>query len=231
MAKKDPASKRLAEMTAGANAPYTLNLLRAFDALLPKLNGAMPQLADLARVPKTEEARTNFSRLIVRTVQGVWCDFELNAHPAWKSPRPRPRDAAGEEIAARTWQIAARTWRPPPGLSERDLEELFFPWPVLGGSEQIQPQAHRRGRPRGRVKNREFQVFVRGLFLAAEWAGGRYTLEKNIREGTVIEAINILAPYLPAGFVPKNLPFSTLQRMKSTLPKRRKRGHHSRTKN
>jgi hypothetical protein len=223
MAKKDPASKQLAEMTAGANAPYTLNLLRAFDALLPKLNGAMPQLADLARVPKTEEARTNFSRLIVRTVQGVWSDFELNAHPAWKNLRPRPRDAASEEIAART----RRPWYPS-GLSERDLEELFWPWPldVLDGSEQIQPQAHRRGRPRGRVKNREFQVFVRGLFLAAQRAGGRYTLEKNIREGTVIEAINILAPYLPDGFVPKNLPFSTLQRIKS-----RKRGHHSRTKN
>jgi hypothetical protein len=225
MAKKDAASKRLAEMTAGAN---TLNLLRASDALLPKLNGAMPQLADLARVPKTEEARTNFSRLMVRTVQGVWSDFALSAHPAWKNPRPRPRDAASEEIAART----RRPWYPS-GLSERDLEELIWPWPldVLGGSEQIQPQAHRRGRPKGTIKNRAFQGFVRGLFLAAERAGGRYTLEKNIRKGTVIEAINILAPYLPDGFVPKNLPFSTLQRIKTTLPKRRKRGHHSRTKN
>ena len=221
MAKKDPASKRLAEMTAGANAPYTLNLLRAFDALLPKLNGAMPQLADLARVPKTEEARTNFSRLIVLTVRGVWSDFELSAHPAWKNPRPRPRDAASEEIAART----RRPWYPP-GLSERDLEELFWPHEVEEFTQNRPTRVHRRGRPRGRVKNREFQVFVRGLFLAAQRAGGRYTLEKNIREGTVIEAINILAPYLPDGFVPKNLPFSTLQRIKS-----RKRGHHSRTKN
>jgi hypothetical protein len=212
MAKKDPASKRLAEMTAGANAPYTL---KAFDALLPKLNGAMPQLADLARVPKTEEARTNFSRLIIRTLSGVWSDFELSAHPAWKNPRPRPRDAASEEIAART-----RTWYP-----SGDLEELL--WPHEVEFAQNRPtRVHRRGRPRGRVKNREFQVFVRGLFLAAQRAGGRYTLEKNIREGTVIEAINILAPYLPDGFVPKNLPFSTLQRIKS-----RKRGHHSRTKN
>jgi hypothetical protein len=43
---------------------------------------------------------------------------------------------------------------------------------------------------------------------------------------TLRDFAGLLAPYLPDGFVPKNLPFSTLQRIKS-----RKRGHHSRTKN
>jgi len=187
-------------------------------------NGVMQRLADLARVPKTEEAREYFSRLIVRTVQGVWSDFEfITRYPAWK--KPRPRNAASEEIAGRT----RRLWRPS-GVSERDLEELFWPLDVLGDSEQIQPQAHRRGRRRGTVKNPAFQVFVRGLFLAAVRAGGRYTLEKNMQKGTVIEAIDNLAPYLPDSFVPKNLPFSTLQRIKSTVSKLRD-GNRSRTKN
>src|SRR5262249_16816341 len=71
-------------------------------------NGVMQRLADLARVPKTEEAREYFSRHIDRGVQGVWIDFELSArYPAWKNPGPR--DAASEEIAART----RRFWRPP----------------------------------------------------------------------------------------------------------------------
>jgi hypothetical protein len=193
-----------------------LRRLQHKDVLLRQLqhDDVMRRLADLARVPKTEGAQENFSRLIVRTLSGVWSDFELSTrYPAWKNPRPR--DAASEELAARTW----RYLRHASGLSERDLEELF--WPLEGDSEQIQPQAHRRGRPRGTVKNRAFQVFVRGLFLAAVRAGGRYTLEKNIQKGTVIEAIDILAPYLPDGFVPKNLSFSTLQRIKSRLPKRR----------
>jgi hypothetical protein len=188
-------------------------------------NGVMQRLADLARVPKTEEAREYFSRLIVRGVQGVWSDFELSTRcPAWKNPGPR--DVASEELAARTW----RYLRHASGLSERDLEELFWPLDVLGDSEHIQPQAHRRGRRRGTVKNRAFQDFIRGLFLAAVRAGGRYTLEKNIQKGTVIEAIDILAPYLPDGFVPKNLPFSTLQRIKNTVSKLRN-GNRSRTKN
>jgi hypothetical protein len=76
-----------------------------------------------------------------------------------------------------------------------------------------------------------FQIFVRGLFEAAETSGGRFTVEKNIRQGTVSEAIDIPTPHLPGGFVPKNLPFSTLQRIKSGLTKRRNGGYRSWTKN
>jgi hypothetical protein len=45
MAKKDPASKRLAEEIARANARYTINLQRAFGDLLPKLQLAYGQPA------------------------------------------------------------------------------------------------------------------------------------------------------------------------------------------
>ena len=34
----------------------------------------------------------------------------------------------------------------------------------------------------------------------------------------MIEAIDILAPYLPRGFVPRNLPFSTVQKSKAHCP-------------
>jgi hypothetical protein len=190
----------------------------------------MRRLADLARVPKTEEAQEYFSRLIVRTLSAPWNDLEFRTrYPTWNYPGPR--DAASKDFAAHT---AAQTWRwlrHSSGLRERALEEFFWPLDVSADSERIQPQAHRRGRRPGTVKNPAFQSFVRGLFLAAERAGGRYTLEKNIGKGTGIEAIHILVPYLPDGFVPKNLPISTLQRIKSTLSKRRNRGYRSRTKN
>jgi hypothetical protein len=190
----------------------------------------MRRLADLARVPKTEEAREYFSRLIVRTLSGPWNDLEFRTrYPTRK--HPGPHDAASKDFAVRTAAQTLRWLRHSSGLSERDLEELFWPSDVSADSERIQPQALRRGRRPGTVKNRTFQSFVRGLFLAAERTGGRYTLEKNIGKGTVIEAIDILAPYLPDGFVPKNLPLSTLQRIKSTLSKRRNRGSRSRTKN
>jgi hypothetical protein len=50
-------------------------------------------------------------------------------------------------------------------------------------------------------------------------ARGGFTLEKNIPAGTLIEAIELLAPHLPRGFVPDPLPGSTLQRLKTWCDK------------
>jgi hypothetical protein len=70
------------------------------------------------------------------------------------------------------------------------------------------------GRRSGAVKDWIFQNFVWDLLLSTSTAGGRLKLEKNIRKGSLIEAIKMLAPNLPDGFVPDPLPGSTLQRLK-----------------
>jgi hypothetical protein len=57
-----------------------------------------------------------------------------------------------------------------------------------------------------------FAAFVVKLRRAARAAGGRLGLQKNIEKGPLLEAIKILAPHLPDGFVPKPMSTSTLQR-------------------
>jgi hypothetical protein len=94
--------------------------------------------------------------------------------------------------------------------------------PLGEEAERIKRRVHRRGRRAGTVKDRMFQIFVRDLLLATEACGGRLGFEKNIGKGRLVEAINILKPCLPKGFVPTPLPLSTLQRIKSQLAKRRR---------
>jgi hypothetical protein len=73
-------------------------------------------------------------------------------------------------------------------------------------------RADGRGRRPGRV-NWMFAAFVVKLRRAARAAGGRLGLQKNIEKGPLLEAIKIVAPHLPDGFVPKCLSASTLQRI------------------
>jgi hypothetical protein len=84
---------------------------------------------------------------------------------------------------------------------------------VREDTEPPRRRAHRSGRPRGTVKNRRFRVFLRELSRAAKVFGGRLGLQKNIPKGALLEAIEIVAPHLPDGFVPKSLSVSTLQRI------------------
>jgi hypothetical protein len=79
------------------------------------------------------------------------------------------------------------------------------------------PRAPQRGKPSGSVKNWIFQDFVFDLDMHATIAGGKLTLEKNIRSGTLIEAIKRLARHLPDGNVLKRLSPATLQRIKDLV--------------
>ena len=119
-------SRWMAVVMASGDERYKLLLSRL------QHDGVMRRLADLARVPETNGARENFSRLIVRTLAGPWSgNSELRIlYPAWKNPGPR--DAASEELDAR-WNAASLRWlRHHSGLSERDVEEIFWPLDVWG---------------------------------------------------------------------------------------------------
>jgi hypothetical protein len=72
-----------------------------------------------------------------------------------------------------------------------------------------------RGRRKGSIQNLTFQMFVCALLQDAENCGGKFTLQKNISKGTLMSAIELLAPYLPPGVIPKLLSPSTLQRIKN----------------
>jgi hypothetical protein len=75
---------------------------------------------------------------------------------------------------------------------------------------------HQRGRRTGDVKDLSFRQFVHYLLVVTEqWCGGTLTLDKNYEKGTLIEAIEVLRPYLPELAVPSPLPLETIQRVKA----------------
>ena len=88
--------------------------------------------------------------------------------------------------------------------------DLFFEW-VLGAAQPTRPRIHARGRPRGTIKNPIGERFVRRLWRAAEFSGGRLTIDKNYSSGTLKEALEILRAHLPSGGIVEDN--STLQRI------------------
>jgi hypothetical protein len=77
------------------------------------------------------------------------------------------------------------------------------------------PSTQKRGRREGTVSDKTFQDFVWDLLLAASVAGGDFTLDKNFKKGSLIDALDILRPYLPKGVMPNVLPLGTIQRIKT----------------
>jgi hypothetical protein len=85
---------------------------------------------------------------------------------------------------------------------------------ALGQEDPLEPRPRSTGgRP---VKDLTFRVFVQELLCAAELNGGRFTLSKSYGSGTLIEAIEMLRPHLPDGFVKRLVP-STLQYIRRDL--------------
>ena len=106
------------------------------------------------------------------------------------------------------------------GLEAIAYELVLFFSLIMGAPHPRHPNELRgrrrqRGEPPGKLKHPLFQHFVCALLITTRRSGGRFTLEKNIRTGTLIDAIKLLTPYLPEGVVPKRLPSSTLQRLKT----------------
>ena len=105
------------------------------------------------------------------------------------------------------------------GLEDTAYELVLLFSLVTGAPHPGYPYERRRRRQRGKtpgtLKDSIFQNFVCALLIFTRRSRGGFTLEKNIRKGTLIKAIKMLAPYLPNGFVPKRLPTSTLQRLKT----------------
>jgi len=79
-----------------------------------------------------------------------------------------------------------------------------------------------RGRPRGStliVNPSSFPGTTLFLLWDVRAAGGRLTLDKNSGRGTLPQALQVLSPYLPPGFIPKSLTASTLAKLKAMANK------------
>ena len=197
------------------------------------------RLAELARVP--EENREEFWLAVFRAVLDAW-DHDASrkwrmslyqnevlarAIDALRAARHALADL--DEDCKKVTAGSSRLVDPLDGTRDEDwfwwrLTELtadiergmdgFF---VLTGEETEPPRAraHRRGRRPGTAKNLRFRVFLRKLRNAAKASGGTLGLQKNIAKGKgpLLDAIEIVAPHLPDGFVPERLSASTLQRI------------------
>jgi hypothetical protein len=188
------------------------------------------RLAELARVP--QKGRDAFLLAVFDAIIDAWehdANRNLTAALRQNDVLSRAIDAlrAARQALADLGEECERTgligrgglgesfaWRRLPELTA-DMEQgmdRFFEW-VGEETEPPRRRAHRRGRRPGTVKNQRFRLFVRKLRRAAKACGGRLGLQKNIMKGALLEAIDILAPHLPDGFVPKPLSASTLQRI------------------
>jgi hypothetical protein len=138
------------------------------------------------------EAFANLSLDDREWVEGLWAKWPL--YEKWLPALPR-----SVETLAHLFSIAVNK-APPQGKSG--------------------PQ--KRGRRSGDVKDLSFRQFVHYLLVVTEeWCGGTLTFDKNYESGTLIEAIEILSPYLPVGVVHDPLPFPTIQRVRAN------RGHYA----
>ena len=188
------------------------------------------QLAELARVP--EENRDGFLLAVFDAVIDAWehdagrkMAVSLNQNEVLS----RATDALGAARQAladldeeckkvgplgRGGLVESHFWWDLPKLTAAIEQEMdrFFEW-TGEETELPRPRAHRRGRRPGTVENPRFRVFIRKLRHAAKDHGGWLGLQKNTPKGALWEAVKIVAPHLPRGFVPKPLSASTLQRI------------------
>ena len=224
----DALEKRVLAALGRANGPHPL-AERLVSALL-RID--MPlRLAELARVP--EENRNGFWLAVFDAMIEAWehdasrgLALSLNqnkvlsrAVDALRVARQALADLDEERKKKMVSYklgglVEAQFWWTLPQLTaaiEQGMDK-FFEW-TGEATEPPRPRAHRRGRRPGTVKNPSFRVFLRKLRNAAKAYGGRLGLQKNIPEGALLEAIKIVAPHLPNGFVPKSLSASTLQRI------------------
>jgi hypothetical protein len=72
----------------------------------------------------------------------------------------------------------------------------------------------------GKAQEVTRKVFIEGLLDAARSAGGEFRLNRRTGRGSLAEAIELLAPYLPAEYSAKNSP-ATLRRIKQAWLKNR----------
>jgi hypothetical protein len=183
------------------------------------------KISDFARVPPSE--REFFGDCVCGIVREFW---RLDSVPA--KPGPALKKAAKAVRMLQEAQLEfddadrALIWRiletKPVEFDEQfkrlsqttsQLDSIFNS--ILGTSKRPDKGGppRSRGRKRGSVSvhNRALQKLVRELSLAALAARGNFTIDKNFKKGSLIDALNALRKYLPARLVPIVLP-GTIQK-------------------
>jgi hypothetical protein len=190
-------------------------------------------LRDLARVPSAgrEQFREEISDLVYESIED-WChrgaklskaylDLERSIRAAyvatnkltkgemdylehamqeqWRS-MARPNSRAGRAISL---MIGALGWRHTLSGMVKTCTRLTGKNPYPNGS---------RGRRSGDITDYPLRSFITGLAVTFMDTGGHLTLDVKGQRGTWVEALNMLRPLLPKGFIPIAPPLSTIER-------------------
>jgi hypothetical protein len=198
----------------GAALQRAIVLGQRLDEVTDALEGAnvLRRLAELARVP--DEKRVEFCRQVSNLVSDMWrYDADRRALVVAKQNKSLSRAIDALQAARQALADLDEELREAARELIVEIELGVTQFLACMGEESGPPRrrADGRGRRPGRV-NWMFAAFVVKLRRAASAAGGRLGLQKNISKGALLEAIKILAPHLPDGFVPKPMSTSTLQR-------------------
>jgi hypothetical protein len=112
--------------------------------------------------------------------------------------------------------------RSPSGFSETSLGlaitelAIVFNHAIGKRSQNLAvPRVFRQRQDRFTVKNQMLRELVFALLSSARDNYGKLGLDKNRESGTLLEALNILRPYLPKGVVPNALPAGTIQKLQT----------------
>lgn len=171
------------------------------------------QLAELACVP--EENRVEFCRQVSNLVSDVWT-YDADRRALLVAKKNKSLSRALDALRAARQALAELNEELREAFRELIVEIELGMTRFLACMREDSGPARRRADGRGRRPgsvNWMFAAFVVKLRRAARAAGGRLGLQKNIPKGALLEAIGILTPHLPDGFVPKRRSASTLQRI------------------
>jgi hypothetical protein len=107
----------------------------------------------------------------------------------------------------------------PEGSTLIILEALVEASSTMTGRSPTFAPRDGRGRPAGTVGDWQFRTVLGALWQATNECGGNLTFSCKGNEGygTMVEALEILSPLLPTGFIPRKLPAKTIERVKATL--------------
>jgi hypothetical protein len=186
----------------------------------------LSQLADIASVPREKEARNLFSRFIVHMLLP-------DLHAFYDRPKNRPNNQAVREAV----QAMHSVLRAINNLSTKDRELLVDSYLEYGiyrflmyaddyvvkfEDGHIAGATRPPGKPKGRRDNKNLglEQLVSNLVYIADKVGGKLTCEKNVGQGTLIDAIDVLEPFLPPSIVQQNRSPSTIDDMRSAAYKR-----------
>ena len=225
------------KVRTGKPDPEDARRIAALDVVGRFSREAVPKLTDVARVPKAYRdafwwavGDALFDCLL--TQGDIHANSELQRNPSFTIAVDALKSA--RQALARIDEAARETFRRRISAVQEGIDEFLTALEDLK-TEPKQPLRSetlgQRGRPAGTVKDRASQEFVYKLLECASLHGGTFSLEKNIRRGTLLEALKLLAPYFPEGVAPEKLSPSTLQRIVDAHRRRYGKGRRHRTRN